>query len=149
MAKANPARAERIRRKAIDVRECLFEIVSNLAGKREISKEVIQNWNRIVSESQSRYEMVPDNQHGLTWRIRSKTYGLDAPLWPVIHSAIQLLTGPNASRIRKCHGQNCNWIFLDTSRRGNRRWCDMTVCGNRAKARSFYERKKKKGNSKQ
>ncbi|MCI0410541.1 MAG: CGNR zinc finger domain-containing protein [Acidobacteria bacterium] len=36
-------------------------------------------------------------------------------------------------------------MFLDRSKRGNRRWCDMTVCGNRAKARRFYLRKKNPG----
>ena len=148
LAKADRARAERIRKKAIDARECLFRIVSNLADGGEIPEEVVRKWNRIVSESQSRYEMVPEAS-GFIWRRRSTPFGLDAPLWPVIHSAVQLLTGPNAARIRKCDGENCNWMFLDTSKRGNRRWCDMTVCGNRAKARSFYERQKKKGSSKQ
>jgi predicted RNA-binding Zn ribbon-like protein len=43
-------------------------------------------------------------------------------------------------RLRIC--RNCNWLFIDRSRNGSRRWCDMAVCGNRQKARRYYHRRK-------
>ena len=44
-------------------------------------------------------------------------------------------------RIRECPGQGtCGWLFLDLSKNASRRWCDMRVCGNRAKARRHYAR---------
>lgn len=52
-------------------------------------------------------------------------------------SALALL--PEAGRIRIC--QNCCWLFLDRSRNGSRRWCDMAVCGNRQKAKRHYRRR--------
>lgn len=52
-------------------------------------------------------------------------------------SALSLI--PEAKRIRTC--DNCGWLFLDRSRNGSRRWCDMTVCGNRQKARRHYRRR--------
>ncbi|HEY5818590.1 MAG TPA: CGNR zinc finger domain-containing protein [Mesorhizobium sp.] len=52
-------------------------------------------------------------------------------------SALSLL--PDARRVRIC--QNCRWLFLDRSRNGSRRWCDMAVCGNRQKARRHYQRR--------
>jgi predicted RNA-binding Zn ribbon-like protein len=55
--------------------------------------------------------------------------------------AIDLLTGPLADRIRRCAGVNCTLVFADTSRPGQRRWCSMRRCGNRAKAREFRQRK--------
>jgi predicted RNA-binding Zn ribbon-like protein len=61
-------------------------------------------------------------------------------LWPVIQSAADLVTSPDVSRIRECGAPDCNWLFLDRSRGGRRRWCDMSTCGNRAKARRYYER---------
>jgi predicted RNA-binding Zn ribbon-like protein len=33
-------------------------------------------------------------------------------------------------------------MFLDTTRNASRRWCDMAGCGNRAKAKRFYAKKK-------
>ncbi|HEY6630588.1 MAG TPA: CGNR zinc finger domain-containing protein, partial [Rhizobiaceae bacterium] len=56
-------------------------------------------------------------------------------------SALSLLAGEAWKRIRICG--NCRWLFLDRSRNASRLWCDMSVCGNRHKARRHYERRKK------
>jgi len=44
------------------------------------------------------------------------------------------------ARVRRCAGARCVLLFHDTSRNGARRWCDMAVCGNRAKAAAHYHR---------
>lgn len=55
-------------------------------------------------------------------------------------SALILLDPERRKRIRIC--DNCGWLFLDRSRNGSRRWCDMAVCGNRQKASRHYRRVK-------
>ena len=55
-------------------------------------------------------------------------------------SALSLLSGDAVRRLRIC--PNCNWLFLDRSRNSSRLWCDMTVCGNRHKAKRHYHRRK-------
>ena len=50
-----------------------------------------------------------------------------------------VLTLPT-DRLRICHGPNCSWLFIDSSKAGRRRWCDMGVCGNDAKSRRFHAR---------
>ncbi|MDQ2705587.1 MAG: CGNR zinc finger domain-containing protein [Pseudomonadota bacterium] len=55
-------------------------------------------------------------------------------------SALSLLAGDVWKKIRIC--PNCNWLFVDRSRNSSRLWCDMTVCGNRHKAKRHYERRK-------
>jgi predicted RNA-binding Zn ribbon-like protein len=61
---------------------------------------------------------------------------------PVLAATADLLTSPAAlARVRICAAADrCAWLFLDTSRNATRRWCDMTLCGNRAKARRHYAR---------
>ncbi len=66
---------------------------------------------------------------------------LDRVLWPVARSAADLLIAPDLARVRECAGDSCTWLFVDTSRNGSRRWCDMQDCGNRAKARRHYQRR--------
>ena len=51
-------------------------------------------------------------------------------------SALSLLDGSSLRKLKVC--PNCNWLFLDKSRNSSRLWCDMAVCGNRAKARHHY-----------
>ncbi len=66
---------------------------------------------------------------------------LDQMLGPVARSAVELLTSGRRARVRECEGANgCGWLFIDTSKNGRRRWCDMKVCGNRAKARRHRQR---------
>lgn len=45
--------------------------------------------------------------------------------------------------IRSCADESCGWLFLDPS--GRRRWCEMAVCGNRAKARRYADRHRTTG----
>jgi predicted RNA-binding Zn ribbon-like protein len=57
-------------------------------------------------------------------------------------SALGLIASDETERLKVC--PNCEWLFIDRSRNRSRTWCDMAVCGNRAKARLHY-RKKSKG----
>ena len=56
-----------------------------------------------------------------------------------ILSAMRLFEPARLSRIKIC--PNCHWLYFDASRNLSRRWCDMNVCGNRAKAKRHYHRK--------
>ena len=44
------------------------------------------------------------------------------------------------ARVRRCAGPTCELLFLDVSKSGRRRWCDMAVCGNRAKVAAHHAR---------
>ena len=59
-------------------------------------------------------------------------------------SAISILTDPREySRLKKCPGENCGWLFIDETKNSRRTWCSMETCGNRAKAARHYLRHKK------
>lgn len=53
---------------------------------------------------------------------------------PIVESAADALVIDELPRVRRCAEPRCSRVFLDTSRNGTRRWCDMGTCGNRAKA---------------
>ena len=73
----------------------------------------------------------------LTWRADDP---VRATLALVARDALDLVTSPALTRLRNCAGQNCGALFLDTSRPGNRRWCSMGTCGNRAKKETLRGR---------
>ncbi len=54
-------------------------------------------------------------------------------------SAMRLFDPAIMARTKTC--PNCDWLFLDNSKNRSRLWCDMNVCGNRAKAKAHYQRK--------
>jgi predicted RNA-binding Zn ribbon-like protein len=66
--------------------------------------------------------------------------GLDLVAHLATDRALALLADPPAGRLRVCDGDNCGWLFVDGSKSGRRRWCDMATCGNVAKARRHYQR---------
>lgn len=55
-------------------------------------------------------------------------------LVPVIESAADALVQGELARVRKCASLGCGRVFYDASRNGLRKWCEMSTCGNRAKA---------------
>jgi hypothetical protein len=59
--------------------------------------------------------------------------------WLAVCSLLRLLD-EHPTRVRNCANPDCPFSFLDTTRSGTRRWCSMTVCGNRLKARRHYRR---------
>ena len=44
------------------------------------------------------------------------------------------------ARLKACLADDCQWAFYDRSRNRSAVWCDMRVCGNRQKVRSYRER---------
>jgi predicted RNA-binding Zn ribbon-like protein len=58
----------------------------------------------------------------------------------VARAAIELLGGPAGEQLKLCSATPCTRLYLDNSRRGSRRWCDMRECGNRAKAAGYRRR---------
>ena len=68
--------------------------------------------------------------------------GLDYVTHELALRAVALLPTLPRERTRVCAGPRCGWLFVDRSKGGRRRWCDMATCGNAAKARRHYERKR-------
>jgi predicted RNA-binding Zn ribbon-like protein len=61
----------------------------------------------------------------------------------VAWAAAQLMTSEQVARVGMCGGNDCGWVYLDTTKNHSRRWCTMEDCGSRAKARAYYARNKK------
>ena len=70
----------------------------------------------------------------------------DAPvepaLGPIALAAVELFTAGDFGRIKECGGRACGWLFYDVSKNNRRRWCEMEVCGNRAKQKRFAARRR-------
>jgi len=63
-------------------------------------------------------------------------------LWvPIANAVADLLSDKSLERVRKCEG--CIVHFLDTSKKGSRRWCSMNICGNKIKVAAYQQRKRK------
>jgi predicted RNA-binding Zn ribbon-like protein len=135
----DPGAAARIHERAIALREACYRMASGVIHKKPPSPADLAVLNREWAEA-LRHKTLAAGTPCLQFKWTSDA--LDRPLWAVAESAVQLLMSPDAARLRECGGADCGWLFEDVSRNHSRQWCDMEMCGNRAKVRRFRDRKK-------
>lgn len=134
-AASEPARARVVLGRARALRESVFQVFSAHARGARIPQGALDALNRAVSGALARLRLAKDSD-GFRWEWK-EDQALDRMLWSVARSAGELLTSDRLGQVRVCAAPDCDWLFLDTSRNGSRRWCDMRVCGNRSKVRRY------------
>jgi predicted RNA-binding Zn ribbon-like protein len=139
-AASHPAEAGRVLDRAIRLREALYPIFRQAAGGQPPAPGDLGGLQAELTPALSHLR-VTWSPAGFAREWERDSAALDQVLWPVSWSAAELLTHGPLDRVRECPGQgNCGWLFLDLSKNASRRWCDMRVCGNRAKARRHHAR---------
>ncbi len=138
-ASRRPADAARVLDRALAVREALYRVLAARLRGRAAEEADLAAVNDELSPALGRSRLAPAGRV-FAWNHGADARRLDAPLETVVRSAAALLTSPDLERVRACASATCSWLFLDLSRNGSRRWCDMRVCGNRAKARAHRAR---------
>jgi predicted RNA-binding Zn ribbon-like protein len=129
---------EAVFRGALQLRETIFRIFSSLSRKESPSEADIAFLHRVWLESQAHSRLVQTGSgFTLGWE---QGEALDSMLWPILVSAMELLTSQDVKRVKQCG--RCDWLFLDRSRNLSRQWCSMSACGNRIKMARRYQRKK-------
>jgi predicted RNA-binding Zn ribbon-like protein len=139
MARRSPTEAVSVLERAIALREAMHQVFLAAATDRRVRPESLELLNGELGRAMARSQVVLADS-GYAWVWAEGGRALDSMLWPIARSAADLLTAGDLSTVRQCGGRACGWLFLDTSRNRTRRWCDMRVCGNRAKARRHHER---------
>jgi predicted RNA-binding Zn ribbon-like protein len=144
LAAIDPAASEAVRRRGVSLREAIYQIFSAIAAGQEPGAGDLNTLNEYVADALHHMRLTRAT-HGykLDWCFAKDEF-LAHLLWPIARSAADLLTSERIARVRECAAETCDWLFLDNSRGQSRRWCDMKVCGNRAKARRFILRAKAK-----
>jgi predicted RNA-binding Zn ribbon-like protein len=142
IADGTPELAERVLQDGIELREAIYRIFSSVANQRNVNLEDIQILNRAMRNAYPFLQISRSNdEFKLVWQENTKV--LDQILWPIIHSAVELLTSEGLDRVGQCDDdRGCGWLFYDTSRNKSRRWCSMETCGNRAKAKRHFEKQR-------
>lgn len=139
-ATASPAVAKSVLKRGRALREALYRVFKAAVEgwtPRAIDLAVV---NRELAHARRHERLEPRSEGSrLIWAWSTEGPALDRMLWPVVRSASDLLTSDRLGRVSQCGGEDCHWLFLDTSRNQSRRWCDMAECGNRAKVRRFRE----------
>ena len=127
--------------RAVRLREAVYRIAIALSNRQEPASDDIGelNWNVQKAVVAAQIEADGDT---LKWNVESLRGSIAGCLGLIALSAAGLFTSEKASHVRECGNDECGWLFLDLSKNHSRKWCDMADCGNVAKARRYYAKKK-------
>jgi predicted RNA-binding Zn ribbon-like protein len=136
-----PEAADGLFQQALTLREALYRVFAAAIARERPTAPDLAVVNASLAAAMGHARLFVTGRT-LTWGWHDEEVPLDCLLWPILRSAAELLTAPELARVRVCPGLDCDWLFLDTSKNHSRQWCAMDSCGNRAKARRHYERKR-------
>lgn len=136
---SDPQAAESLLRKAQRLVAALRRAFDAVLRKQKVLREWIEPVNGILRITEGHDELVSTDHD---WEIQfvASEGGLEWLLAAVARSAAEIIAEGPRARLRLCANPRCGLFFYDTSRTHRRRWCSMTVCGNRHKVAAFARR---------
>jgi predicted RNA-binding Zn ribbon-like protein len=135
------AEAIEVCERSLRLRESIYHIFKSLLAGWKIPATDIDVINQELAIAQSHDHLI-FTEGRFRKMLDGNRDALDRMLWVITQSAVELLISDELSRVRQCGGEECGWLFFDTSRNRSRQWCDMQDCGNLAKVRRFRTRQK-------
>jgi predicted RNA-binding Zn ribbon-like protein len=138
----NPYEAAAALAESTAIRDLLLSIFTGVAMGRSVASQHLSELNSALAQAPGLLRVHKNSKRiEMEWK-SAAGQGLPQVLFAVLTSAAELLAGDRLGRIRECASADCTWLFVDESRNRSRRWCDMSACGNRMKARRHYQRSK-------
>ena len=138
-ATADPGLGERLLRSAQELREDIYSLGAELAERRAAPEAAIDRIRVLHAHCLEQARLTPFGAH-FAWSWRAERSPVEAVLGPISLSALTTLLQADLTRIKQCPGEKCGWLFLDATKNKSRRWCEMEVCGNRAKQKRLVRR---------
>ena len=138
-SKQTPATANAVWRRAIALREALHRILKATVMETAPLSVDLDTVNDELLKARKNERLVSTDD-GFRWEWTGEATAPDRMLWSIAQSAAEFLSTGDLSRLRECGGEECGWLFEDTSRNRSRQWCHMQDCGNVAKVRRFRTR---------
>ena len=139
-AATQPEESAGIFTKSLELREAVYRIFVAKTKAKSPADRDLMILNSVLAPLTSDAQIVY-RSGGFEWGWNFDENALEAPLWILALSAVDLLTSENLKLVGQCADEEgCGWLFVDTSKNHSRRWCDINDCGNRAKQRRYQQR---------
>jgi len=133
------AEAAAVFARALELREAIYRLCKAILHKTLPRQSDLTRLNQELNIAHGRVRLAAGEENFI-WEWTDTRNALDRMLWRIADSTAELLTTGDLTRLRECSGEDCGWLFEDTSKNRSRQWCDMRDCGNLAKVRRFRTR---------
>lgn len=138
---AEPGLAAALLERALALRSAIYDVGAAIASGSPSSRSALARLAGLHVEFLERAELADANGRCF-WSWSVATAPVEAALGPIALAAVELFARGDFSRIKQCGGHACGWLFYDTTKNRGRRWCEMEVCGNRAKQKRLQSRRR-------
>ncbi len=137
---ADVAASERFLATALELRKSIRAALSAIERQEPLGDDPLASINAILAADAGFEQLAP---HDVGYRVERRHMHDDPAiaLVPIARDIARLIATPGAP-VRQCAGEGCVRHFYDDSRTGRRRWCEMAICGNRAKVSAFAKRQR-------
>jgi predicted RNA-binding Zn ribbon-like protein len=126
---------------ATELRAAIHDIGAALGRHAPPPEAALASLSALHARYVAKAELAP-GALSCRWLWSVQAAPVEAALGPIALAAVRLFTEGDFHRIRECGGHACGWLFYDRSKNNRRRWCEMEVCGNRAKQRRLAARRR-------
>ena len=127
-------------RQARALRTSLRRVADAAAAGRPLPRTALAAVNGLLARGAAVDRVVAGRPDGFATRRDLRIREPADLLVPIAEAAADLVCHADLRRIRRCAHPACVLYFLDGTKNGTRRWCDMRTCGNRANAAAYYRR---------
>jgi predicted RNA-binding Zn ribbon-like protein len=142
-AKAFPGELDEVAAQARALREWFRDFVLAHMGRPLTAKalDLLEPLNRVLERDDAYGAIVarPAHFHDhndksvLEWRPLRRWSAPNSLILPIAQAMAELVCSEDFSLVKGCEGKLCTLLFLDRTHGRARRWCSMSICGNRAK----------------
>ncbi len=122
--------------RAAELREALREVLLGHHGGYETDPAAVDALEEAARRARLELRFAPDG----TARPEPARGGVDGALGRLLAFVAAAQAAGTWQRLKACPADDCRWAFYDRSRNRSAVWCNMAICGNRAKVRSYRER---------
>ena len=117
--------------RAREARELIYELLFAQVHGQRPAKSQLARLAELAADAYHAADLQIEGDGAVRWHWSPSD--LATVRHAAVTAAVQLLNHAPSARLKQCPGHHCGWFFLDVTKRGNRRWCQMRECGQEAK----------------
>jgi predicted RNA-binding Zn ribbon-like protein len=143
-AKAMPGELDRVADQARDLREWFRGFVKVRMGAPldGAALDALAPLTGLLARDEAYQRLVPGVDGPLALETARRWRSPESLLIPIGEALARVVVEEDFTHVKACEGPACTLMFADHTRGHARRWCSMSVCGNRAKVAAHRSRKK-------
>jgi predicted RNA-binding Zn ribbon-like protein len=124
-------------RRAVNVRESIRAILLTHTDSRPVPAAAAQTLDDASARARIRLRF----DERCVGSLEPAAGGVDGALGRLLSIIHESDANKTWRRLKACREHTCAWAFYDHTKNRSGTWCNMEVCGNRAKARAYRGRR--------